>query len=102
YAVLLALYRSQTEWEQANAKTSELNGSGFASPDAPLLTLLAETVLRGGTLSAADEETLIRRLPKYWSQFVESRLLERDELDGAVAHDHSYITPQAPRPEVRL
>jgi hypothetical protein len=49
---------------------------GFSTPDADILTSLAEKLLIGDRLSAKDERQLKRLLPKYWRQFVDVTLLE--------------------------
>jgi len=69
YWVLLRLYESQTPNEQAHHTTRDLNHLGFSAPDAPILSLLAEKLLRGESLSQTDEFALKTCLPRYWSQF---------------------------------
>ena len=73
--VLEMLYELQTPSERSGRKTQECNGSGFTAPDAPILSRLAEKLSSDGTLSVADETILKWRLPKYWRQFTEVRLV---------------------------
>lgn len=74
---ILALYDRQTRVEQTRRKTRDFNGVGFTAPDAPMLSGFAEALLRGEMLSAAAEQTLKHRLPKYRGQFI--TLMSRPE-----------------------
>ena len=74
--VLTQLYGAQTADEQAEEKTKHDNEMGFTTPDAPILTGLAEKLLSGEKLSPEEERELRLRLPKYWGQFTKATLVE--------------------------
>jgi hypothetical protein len=74
--VLLHLNERQTLDERKDKTTRWWNLVGFSTADAPVLTALAEKILSGQKLSAKDERTLLKRLPKYYGQFTEVKLTE--------------------------
>ena len=65
---LLFVYSKQLESEQSTKNTHAKNGVGFTRFDAPLLTSLAQQVLKGKTLSERQTEVLLNRLRKYHKQ----------------------------------
>jgi hypothetical protein len=74
--VLLELHKRQTKDERSAKATIWSNGVGFTTPDAPLLTHLAEELRNGKELSAKLERLLVLRLTQYWGQFIEAALAE--------------------------
>lgn len=75
YWVLKRLFGSQTPAEKAYRVTRAKNGVGFSAPDAPVLSPLAVKVIGSGALTRLEDELLKWRLPKYWRQFTETRLM---------------------------
>src|SRR5579864_9447005 len=75
HRVLLHLNERQTLDERKDKTTRWLNSVGFSTADAPVLTALAEKLLRQ-KLSAKEERTLLQRLPKYHGQFTEVKFAE--------------------------
>ena len=73
---VLKLYAMQTDDEQAQEETIHYNEVGFSSGDAPVLSRIAEKLRNGPALSPKDERELVRRLRKYWRQFIEMNLME--------------------------
>lgn len=67
---ILALYRRQTQSEQAARITNELNHIGFNGIDAEILSSFAEQLLRGRTLSHKQLAIAYRKLPKYAKQLL--------------------------------
>ncbi len=65
---LVVLWERQTEEEKAGRHTNELNGRGFAQPDAELLSSFAEQVIEGRKLSARQLWWAYKKLPKYAGQ----------------------------------
>jgi hypothetical protein len=74
--VLLHLNERQTVDERKDKTTRWWNSVGFSTADAPVLTALAEKILSRQKLSAKDERTLLKRLPKYHAQFTEMKFTE--------------------------
>jgi len=75
YWVVKRLFVSQTPAEKVHRVTRALNGVGFSAPDAPVLSPLAEKLLGSGKLTRIEDDLLKWRLPQYWRQFTETRLM---------------------------
>ena len=73
---VLKLYAMQTDDEQEEQETKHYNEVGFSSGDAQVLSRIAQKLRNGEALSPKDERELVRRLPKYWRQFIEMKLME--------------------------
>lgn len=65
---LLLLYSFQTEDERNTLRTVHMNGKGFDSVDARILSKLAKKLLDGGTLTVNETELARQRLMKYHEQ----------------------------------
>jgi hypothetical protein len=68
---VVAIYKRQTESEQANQTTSVDNGMGFTGADAYILSSFAVQIGRGWTLSPKQRALAVKKMPKYWKQLIE-------------------------------
>lgn len=67
---LLRIYSHQTNDEKAVEGTKYINGIGFNSADAEILTSLAKFVLVKGYLTPKQKELARKKLPKYAKQLL--------------------------------
>lgn len=74
---LVLLYRRQTVDEQQAKQTRCINGRGFNAADASVLTVYAEHILSGRTLSDGDYDEAGHRLRKYVGQ-LEDEVIARE------------------------
>jgi len=89
---IVAIYKRQTQAEQAVGATKEDNGVGFTGVDASILSSFATQVLKGWTLSIKQKVIARKKMPKYWKQLAEvamendhkRMLLERKAEDAAI------------------
>ena len=65
---LLAIYKYQTNAEQAQGTVSELNGVGFSGIDGEFLSSLAKQLLQRGSLSNKQMAFLHKKMPRYAKQ----------------------------------
>lgn len=65
---LVALYKCQTEDEQAMGMTKYRNGRGFTAFDAEILSSFARQVDRGRPLSGKQLAIAAKKMPKYAKQ----------------------------------
>lgn len=68
---LVVIWNRQTSGEQASRSTQQQNGEGFTAADAYTLSLRAERVARGLSLSPIELDDSRERVKKYWSQLLE-------------------------------
>lgn len=66
--MLLIVYGNQTTDEKGLKRTRELNGTGFNSPDARILSMIAEQYINTGTVSNLHVWILREKLPRYHKQ----------------------------------
>ena len=67
---IVKLYECQTADEQASHNTYNVNGAGFNSTDANILSSFAEQIGRGRTLSPKQLQLAFKKLPKYSRQVI--------------------------------
>lgn len=77
---IVKLYELQTAAEQASQTTRNVNGAGFNSTDATILSSFAEQILKGRTLSQKQLAISFKRLPKYSRQI--SNLIPAERLEA--------------------
>lgn len=65
---ILILYKEQTQHEQSLKDSLEHNGVGFTKGDAPIMTTLAEQLMRGIHLSPLQIEVHAGKMLKYSRQ----------------------------------
>jgi len=65
---LMTVYGNQTSTEQSYKETIDLNGIGFNSFDAKILTSIAKQFKSGKRLSKKQLNVVKRAMPKYWQQ----------------------------------
>lgn len=65
---ILILYKEQTQHEQSLKDSTEHNGVGFTKGDAPVMTTLAEQLMRGIKLSPLQVEVHGGKMLKYAKQ----------------------------------
>lgn len=68
---IVAIYRRQTQAEQANQATLQDNGVGFTGPDARFLSSLAQWVLKGYALTPRQLAKGRAKIMKYWKQLAD-------------------------------
>lgn len=66
--MLLVVYSNQTDEVAGRKRTTELNGTGFNSPDARILSMIAEQYISTGTVSDLHIWILRKKLPRYHKQ----------------------------------
>lgn len=71
---LMVLYSRQTEDEQTSKHTKHANRVGFSALDAEFLSSLALQYKTKGFLSNNQQNALLKLMPKYASQLIESSL----------------------------
>lgn len=67
---LLILYKHQTDHEQATKATHLINDQGFNTADAHILTMYAELITHGVTLTPQQHIAMVQRLLKYCKQLI--------------------------------
>ena len=77
---IVKLYELQTADEQVSQTTHNVNGAGFNSTDATILSSFAEQILRGRTLSPKQLVIAYKKLPKYSRQI--SNLIPAERLEA--------------------
>ena len=70
YNALKKLYSYQTATEQEHKDTHVVNGVGFNSYDAPILSDIAEFLIRTGFLTYNQKRLVRKKLKKYTNQLV--------------------------------
>lgn len=68
YGALKKLYACQTADEQATGDTHVVNGAGFNGLDAPILSSMAEFLLKTGFLTPKQRVIVRKKLVKYNKQ----------------------------------
>lgn len=68
YGALKKLYACQTADEQAEGHTKEYNGMGFNGVDSPILSSMAEFLLKTGFLTPKQKIIVRKKLVKYNKQ----------------------------------
>ncbi len=68
---VVAIYKLQTESEQASDRTTEANGVGFGAFDAEFCSDIARKVQRGWTLSPKQLAVTRNKVKRYWRQLAE-------------------------------
>lgn len=68
YGALKKLYACQTADEQAAGETHNVNGMGFNGVDAPILSSMAEFLLKTGFLTPKQKVIVRKKLVKYNKQ----------------------------------
>lgn len=93
-SALYRMYECQTEEEQQNEESTEHNGMGFNSYDAPLLTSFTKDALARGYLTPAQAALARKRLKKYIKQLVllANRVEERKQ-EGIYEERRFIIMP---------
>ena len=82
-AALLRIYDNQTSSEQMGADTHALNGIGFTTGDARLLTRFAEWYKSHGWLSTKQMKWVFAKLPKYAGQLTKQGYFSWEKLELA-------------------
>lgn len=82
---LLLLFDNQTNSEQASGTTNRLNGVGFTSSDAKILSSFTRQIQRGRSLSVNQERYATGKLPKYWRQILNNS--DRYKLDQLILNE---------------
>jgi hypothetical protein len=70
YRAILAIYKGQTDGEQACGATVEDNGIGFNGADAVILSSFAQQLNRTGTLSYKQTFIARKKMVKYAGQLL--------------------------------
>lgn len=68
FTCLKKLYQNQTRYEQGIKRTYEVNGIGFNSFDAPVLTKYAKIIAKNLPLTISELKDLRKRIIKYSAQ----------------------------------
>ena len=68
---LLLIYDYQTSEEQHNRTTNTYNNIGFTGPDANILSSFAQQVIKYGSLSPKQMNTVRNKMPKYSRQLAD-------------------------------
>ena len=68
YAAFKKLYECQTADEQMNGNTHHVNGIGFNGVDAPILSSMAEFLIKTGFLTPKQKAVVRKKLVKYNKQ----------------------------------
>ena len=68
YGALKKLYDCQTADEQASGHTNHYNGAGFNGVDAPILSSMAEFLIKTGFLTTKQKVIVRKKLVKYNKQ----------------------------------
>lgn len=95
---IVAIYKRQTQAEQAHGNTLEHNGKGFTAIDAYVMSYCARLLLQGSTLSYSQMRGARSTMQKYWKQLIEVAE-ENDRIKQARAEralleklDKSFLT----------
>jgi hypothetical protein len=75
---LVKIYSMQTDEEKTIRTAKCLNGVGFGSYDADILTGLAKHYITKKFLTDGQMNIIFKRIPKYWKQIV--GVSDRDKL----------------------
>lgn len=67
---LIRIFEFQTQEEQENETTHDLNGIGFTGVDGEILSSFAKQFIRKNFLSPKQMAILMRKMPKYWNQIL--------------------------------
>lgn len=68
YGALKKLYECQTADEQASGHTNHYNGMGFNGVDSPILSSMAEFLIKRGFLTDKQKAVVRKKLVKYNKQ----------------------------------
>lgn len=82
-AALLRIYDNQTDSEQNSEDTHALNGIGFTTGDARLLTRFAEWYKTHGWLSPKQMKWVFAKIGKYARQLMEMDYFSMEKLEAA-------------------
>lgn len=78
---LLRIYDNQTAGEQSSEDTHALNGIGFTTGDARLLTRFAEWYKSHGWLSAKQMKWVYAKMGKYAGQLMKMEYFSMEKLE---------------------
>lgn len=82
-AALVRIYENQTADEQVSESTVALNGIGFTSTDAQLLTKFAEWLNVKGFLTTKQMKWVFKLMPKYALQLTKMEYFNWEKLEQA-------------------
>jgi hypothetical protein len=82
---LIIVYNNQTASEQNNGHTIENNGVGFSGADSEFLSSLAEQLITKKSISAKQDQMVMKLMPKYTKQVLAQTDLEL--LDSLIAKE---------------
>ena len=82
-AALLRIYDNQTDSEQNGEYTGALNGIGFTTGDARLLTRFAEWYKTHGWLSPKQMKWVFSKIGKYTVQLMKMEYFSMEKLEAA-------------------
>ena len=80
-AALIRIYDNQTAGEQSSEDTHALNGIGFTTGDARLLTRFAEWYKSHGWLSPKQMKWVYAKMGKYASQLMKMEYFSMEKLE---------------------
>ena len=78
---LMRIYDNQTEGEQSSEDTHALNGIGFTTGDARLLTRFAEWYKSHGWLSTKQMKWVFAKIGKYAGQLMKMEYFSMEKLE---------------------
>ena len=81
-AALLRIYDNQTAGEQSSEDTHALNGIGFTTGDARLLTRFAEWYKGHGWLSPKQMKWVYAKMGKYAGQLMKMEYFSMEKLEA--------------------
>jgi hypothetical protein len=75
----------QDLWD-SDPKTIEKNGVGFTKTDAEIMSSIYSQYLKTGRISDRQMQVVLKRIPKYWKQFLAKA--DKEKLYSQVLSNH--------------